>query len=250
VITQPLLGGFFTLYGIIFSLSAAAGLGLSIWLWREEKILLLNVGLGILSASLVAARIGFVLRNFSYFVKHLGQIPQFWKGGLSWPGALIGAITALVAIHFIWKEPLGELADRLIPLYGIIVVTTWLTGWGAGIAYGPQLDAWYAIPVMDILGKVTRRWPLPVLGALLSGGWISGVLFFPMKKERRPGIRAVVAVWGSIAINLIISLYRVDPAPRWLGLRWESWFSIVFLVAGVVYLVIERKLLKNERTDP
>jgi hypothetical protein len=70
-----------------------------------------------------------------------------------------------------------------------------------------------------------------------------------MKRERKAGFRAVVAVWGSIVINLIISLYRVDPAPRWLGLRWESWFSIMFLVAGLFYLILERDLIKNERTD-
>jgi len=233
MITEPLLGGFLTLYAVILSLCAAGGLYLSIWLFKEEKILLLDTGLGILFVSLIGARIGFVLRNFSYFKLNPLEIPQLWLGGLSWPGALLGAIIALVIIHLIWKEPPGELADHLLPLFGVMVMAVWLTSWGGGIGYGPITDAWYGLPVRDQLGLLTKRWPLPILGTIFSGLWVTGTILFPLKKIHKPGTRALIGMVGVVGINLIISLFKVDPAPYYLGLRWESWFSILILITSI-----------------
>ena len=241
VITQPLFGGLLTPYAIIFSVCAAGGLGLSIWLSKEDKILLLDTGLGALFVSLIGARTGFVLRNLPYFKINPVEIPQFWLGGLSWPGALIGFALVLVVVHLIWKEPLGEIVDSFLPLLGLMAMAAWLTGWGSGVGYGYQVDAWYGIPVRDILGIVSKRWPLPIIGALFSGAWITGTILFPLKKFRKPGFRAVLAIMGLAGINLLISFFREDPAPQFLSTRWESWFSIAFLICGFVLIFTQRE---------
>jgi prolipoprotein diacylglyceryltransferase len=241
MITQPLLGGFLTPYSMIFSLCAAGGLVLSIWLSKEDKFLLLDAGLGALILSLIGARTGFVLRNLSYFRINPVEIPQLWLGGLSWPGALIGFALALVSIHLIWKEPLGEMADSFLPLLGLMVLAAWLMGWGSGVGYGFETSAWYGIPVRDILGLVSKRWPLPILGAVFSGGWIIGTILFPLKRARKPGFRAVLVIAGLTGINLSLSFFREDPAPQFLSLRWESWFSIAFLVCTLVFIFTQRE---------
>jgi len=245
VITQPLFGGFLTPYSIILSLCAAGGLGLSIWLSKEDNFLLLDAGLAALFMSLVGSRAGFVLRNLSYFKINPIEIPQLWLGGLSWPGALMGFALALVAIHLIKKEPLGEMADSYLPLLGLMALAAWLTGWGTGIGYGYQLDAWYGIPVQDFSGLVSRRWPLPILGAFFSTAWITGSILFPMKKGRKPGFRAVIGTTGLMAINLFISFFRDDPAPLLWSLRWESWISIAFLVGGITFIIYQGNRPKN-----
>jgi len=241
MITEPILGGFLTLYAVIFSISAAGGLFLSAWLCREEKVFLVNAGLGVLLTSLLGARVGFILRNSAYFIINPLEIPQLWLGGLSWPGALFGGAAAMVLIHLIWKEPLGELADHLLPLFGLVAMAAWLTSWGAGLGYGPITDAWYGLPVRDRLGLLTRRWPLPILGALFSGLGVATAILFPLKRIHKPGSRASIGLAGVAGINLIISVFKVDPAPIFLGLRWESWFSILFLTVGVSLLFILRE---------
>ncbi len=241
VIIQPLLGGYLAPYAIILSGFAAVGLGLSVWLCKEDRVALVDAGLAALFVSLLSARIGFVLRNFSYFKINLVEIPQLWLGGLSWPGALIGFGLALVGIHWIRKESLGELADSFLPLVGTLVLGVWLTSWGSRIGYGPSLNAWFGIPVRDILGLVSRRWPLPLIGAVASTAWMIATILFPLKKIRQPGYRSLLALAGIMAINGLISIFRADPAPLFLNLRWESWFSIVILAGAAFLIFLQRE---------
>jgi len=250
VIIQPLFLGTFSLYAIILSGTAALGLFLSWWLAEDKRTFILDAGLGIIFASLLSARAGFVLRNLAYFLEHPARMPQFWLGGLSWPGALIGAGLAVVGIHLIWKEPLGELVDQYLPLLGVIAFGAWLLSWGTGIDYGPEVEAWFGIPVQDLYGFSLKRWPLPILGALFSGGWTAGVILFPIKRQRDPGFRALIGIAGLLAINGVISFLKVDPAPVLWGLRWESWFSLISLAVIMSYFFITRTNEKNEGSNP
>jgi prolipoprotein diacylglyceryltransferase len=235
VIAEPLVWELLPIYSIILALCAAAGLGLSAWLAEDRKRLLVEAGMGILFVSLLGARASYIIRNYQYFFDHAGQIPQIWLGGLSWPGALIGAGAGLWGVHRILKDQIGELADRLLPLFGFLVVAIWITGWGLGIGYGSLTAAWFGIPVKDIFGLKDYRWPLQIIGGILSGVWIAGSILFPIKRTREPGFRAVIGLAGVIGINGLISLFRVDPAPRLVGLRWETWISLIILgvIAGI-----------------
>jgi prolipoprotein diacylglyceryltransferase len=237
VIAEPLVWGILPLYSIILTLCAAAGLLLSAWLAEDRKQQLIDAGMGILLVSLVGARMGYVLRNILYFQEHAGQIPQLWLGGLTWPGALIGTAVGLWGAQRISKEPLGELADSYLPLFGFLCVAIWITGWDLGIGYGPPTDAWFGIPVKDLFGVKDFRWPLPIIGGVLNGGWIAGSILFPLQRTRKPGFRTLVALTGTMSINGIISLFRVDPSPRLLGLRWETWISLIVLciITGVYF---------------
>ena len=249
MITQPLFLGTFSLYSIILAGLAALGLFLSWWLTEDKRTFILDAGLGIIFVSLIGARSGYIFRNSTHFLDHPGQMPQFWLGGLSWPGALIGAGAALVGIHFIWKEPLGELADQYLPLLGVMALGTWMLTWGTGIGYGPEVEFWFGITVQDLYGYSLKRWPLPILGGVLSGGWIAGVMLFPIKRQRDPGFRALVGMAGIVFITGLISFFKVDPAPVLWGLRWESWFSIIVLVIIMIYFLISRTNEKNEGSD-
>ena len=189
-----------------------------------------------------------MIRNLSHFLEYPGLIPQFWLGGLSWPGALIGAVLGLVGIHLIWKEPLGELADQYLPLLGVMAAGIWLLSWWSGIGFGPEVEAWFGITVNDLYGYSLKRWPLPIIGSVFSGGWIAGVILFPLKRHLSSGFRALIGVAGLLVVNLVISFFKVDPAPYYWGLRWESWFSLFALTGFAIYQFVNRTDEKDEES--
>ncbi len=249
MIIKPLLLGTFTPYAIILSVCAGLGLYLSRLLAGKDREHLVDGGIILALFILIGSRLSFVFRDFSYFQDNPLEIPQFWLGGLSWPGAILGAVGGIVVVHLIWKEPLGELIDSYLAIFGLLAVGIWLAGWGSQSGYGPTTESWFGIPVKDFFGLVERRWPLPILGAVLSAGWIIGVIFYPLKRGRNPGFRGMLGIAGLIVINGIGSFFRVDPAPALGGFRYESWFSLFLFVLTLVYFSLINKKEKNESID-
>lgn len=249
MIIKPLLLGTFTPYSIILSTCAALGLFLSWLLAGRDRERFVDSGIILALVILIGSRLSFVIRDLSYFRENPIEIPQFWLGGLTWPGAVLGAAVGITLVHLIWKEPLGELIDNYQAFFGLLAVGIWLAGWGTQNGYGPPAESWIAMPVKDFFGMVTKRWPLSLLGAVISAGWVAGVIFFPLKRNRNPGFRGMLGAAGLILINGVISFFRVDPAPSLWGIRAESWISIVLLAATLGYLRLIRPKDEDETAD-
>jgi prolipoprotein diacylglyceryltransferase len=249
VIIKPVLLGTLTPYSILISACAALGLFLSWLLAGRDRERFIDSGIILALVILIGSRLSFVVRDFSYFRENPSEIPQFWLGGLTWPGAVLGAAFGVTLVHLIWKEPWGELIDSYLAFFGLLAVGIWLAGWGSQVGYGPPTESWFGIPVKDFFGVVKERWPLPILGAVISAGWTAVVIFFPLKRNRNPGFRGMLGITGLILINGIVSFFRVDPAPYLWGIRVESWISILLLAAGLGYLQLIRSKDMNEVSD-
>ena len=250
MIIQPLALGTFTPYAIILSSCAALGIYLSWLVDGRDREGHLDGGIILSLVILIGSRLSYVVQNFSYFQDNPLGIPQFWLGGLSWPGAILGAAAGITLVHLIWKEPLGELVDSYLAFWGLLAAGIWLASWGSRVGYGPTTESWFGIPVKDIFGMVKQRWPLPILGAVISAGWTAGVIFFPLKRQLNPGFRGVLGISGLILFNGIASFFRVDPAPSLWGFRYESWISVILLTAALVYFYLIRPKDKDESLDP
>ena len=239
MIIDPLILGTFSLYAIILAASAGLGLFLSWWLDPERRTLLIDAGLGLILIGLIGARAGFVIRNLDYFLIYPWKMPQLWLGGLTWPGALLGAAAALIGIYLIWKTPLTELLDSYLPLLGVVSTAIWITSWWTGSGYGPETSGWFGIPVQDLFGATAQRWPFPILGAVFSAGWTAAVILFPLKRDRKAGMRGLMGLLGLLVVEFLLSLFMADPAPIWWGFRRESWIAMILslLTAGGLYLI-------------
>lgn len=245
---EPMLFGFIPLYSILISLAAAVGLGLSIWRSPERRDPLTWLGIGLLGASLVGGRAGYIVQNFRYYQSHLIEIPQFWLGGMTWAGGLVGLLVFITACQVFWDEQALNLLDVYLPLIGLASAAIWLGDWGSGAGYGPQTESWIGIPIQDIYGNVSPRWPLPIIGALGSMGWTAFVVFYPV--ERWLGNRlwqGGVGLIGLVAISGIISFFEVDPAPRLWGLKIETWLSLIMVIVGLVIFQVTRSEKNNEK---
>lgn len=250
MIIKPLLWGTFTPYAMILAACAALGVMLSWLLAGKDRKGFVDGGIILAVSILIGSRLSFIVRDFSYFQGHPLEIPQFWLGGLSWPGAVLGAAAGILLVHLIWKEPLGELIDSYLAFFGLLAAGIWLAGWGSQSGYGPTTGSWLGIPVRDIFGQVRVRWPLPILGAALSAVWTAGVIFYPLKRRLNPGFRGMLGAAGLVFINGAASFFRVDPAPSLWGLRQESWLSLLLFAGALLYFYLIRPKDDHESPDP
>lgn len=230
-------------FALLLGLGATAGLGWVAWQTPSEQTRrYVDAGLFVLLGSALGGRGAYVAVHWPYFQAHLWEIPQLHLGGLAWPGALAGWLLALVLFAILAREPLGTLADALLPLAGSITVSAWLGCWVDGCAYGSTIDSWWAIPARDEWGTLAPRGPVQLLGALLTLG-----IFWLLNRNwnwlHSPGLSANLGLLGLSLELFVLSFLRSDPAPFWHGLRLETWAALAFVAASVLPL-----LIRTERT--
>ena len=227
------------LFSLIIGLGAALGLALVAQRAPEKKLSIwMNAGLWTLFGALLGARGVFVAVNWDYFQAHLIEIPQIWLGGLSWPGAVSGALITLAFIALVRKEALGGLADGVLPMGLPLIVAIWLASWEAGTGYGAIApNTWWATPAVDEWGAWLPRWPLQPLGALATL-----VIFLAIDRLhprlKQPGELSSLAFVGIAMTTFGLSFFRADPGQFWRGWRLDTWAALAFMGLAVIFCVV------------
>jgi phosphatidylglycerol:prolipoprotein diacylglycerol transferase len=225
-------------FSIFLGLGALSGLG---WvaLHASEKNALrqVNAGLWVLFAGLLGGRAAYVAVHWPYFQAHLGESLQVHLGGLSWPGALAGGLIALALYAALTATPLGNLVDALLPLVSSLSVSVWLGCWLDGCAYGGPAGAWWAVPARDEWGQLALRWPVQLLGALLSLG-LFWLLDWKRDKFSRPGLAGSLGLFGLSLLLFVFSFLRADPTLYWRGLRLDAWAALAFIAITALALLV------------
>ncbi len=203
----------------------------------RQKTTQRNVAAGIyaLAGALAGARIAYLVVHWPYYRYQPFEIPQFWQGGLSWPGALAGGWLALAIFAAICRAHPGKLADDLLPLFFSMAISSWLGCWLSGCAYGAEAQAWWTLPARDMAGMWSNRWPLQLIAALLvvaifwGSEWVrdrAGV--------QSPGLAASLGMATLAIVLLGASFLRADPYPLWRAIRLETWAALVLLVLALL----------------
>jgi phosphatidylglycerol:prolipoprotein diacylglycerol transferase len=205
--------------------------------WRVDA------GLWAMFGGLLGARAAFVSVSWAYFQDHPWESLEIYRGGLSWPGALLGGVlTVALAAKFL-RIPLGKLADAMLPLLASLTVSVWLGCWLDGCAYGPPADTTWGIPSIDEWGVLASRWPTQLVGALLALS-----LFWFLDRARtwsltpqwvkRPGNPAGFGILGLSLEMLGLSFWRADPAPGWNHMRLDAWAALAIILLTAASLAI------------
>ncbi len=253
----------------IYALSLLLGLGISLGLawvaWSanasgRDALRPVNAGLWMLLGALVGGRAGFVAANWSYFQAQPAESLLVSLGGLSWPGALAGALAALGLYAGITAQSLGVLADDLLPLVATLTVSAWLGCWLDGCAYGPPANVWWGLPARDEWGRLALRWPTQLLGALLALGWfwLLEVRMVYARSSRtdsssplpsRTTKAGYMAIWGLLGFSIqmvVLSFLRADPALYWQSLRLDTWAALAFSGLAGLALIVMAKIDRRE----
>jgi prolipoprotein diacylglyceryltransferase len=195
-------------------------------------------GLGVLASGLLGARALYVFLHPQFYSADPWSALRLWEGGLSWPGGLLGALLAALLARFVLEAPLAVTADRLAPLLIPVAAMCWLGCAAQGCAYGKLLaqDNHWSMPVIDIYGQLSYRWPLQYAAAIslvLAILWVEGLT----RDARQPGIYAAVTSFTLALHTLVFSYWRADPLPLVNGLRLDYAAAIGLMALSVLGLL-------------
>jgi phosphatidylglycerol:prolipoprotein diacylglycerol transferase len=236
-VTVFTLPGGFTVYAFPILLGLGSALGLA---WTASRVRakdgrgIIDAGLVALAGGLLGGRVSYVVVHWYYFNARLGEIPQIQLGGLSWAGAALGGVLSLLAFAALTHRPAGEHLDALLPLATVVAVSAWLGGWLDGVAYGGGSQG---VPARDEWGTLASRFPVQLLGAMLTLGLLA-LLDWRQPRKSGPGVMALQWGLGFSMLMFGLSLLRADPAPNWLGFRLDAWAAIFLLTACMLGFVV------------
>jgi phosphatidylglycerol:prolipoprotein diacylglycerol transferase len=133
----------------------------------------LDLGLWTVIGGIVGGRIGYVLANLGLFSENWVQVLQIWKGGLSFHGALLGAVLVLVVFALVQRRkphPISfwQLADVVTPGLAVGVVFGWAACLMGGAAYGAVGEGFAYLVLPDLYGMQASRFATQVFGLLYA----------------------------------------------------------------------------------
>jgi len=217
---------------------------------EKQANLYFDVGVVVLLGALLGSRITYVIFQWGYFKDHWHEILQFQLGGYSWAGAVIGWIVAIIITAWVRRQSALVLSDAFIPLGGCLMIGVWLGCWFDGIAYGFVSDGWWALPAIDEWGVIASRFPVQFIGAISTWLLMVGIDNIKIHAEwsrwfQISGKPSVLYLGIFSLVFFILTFFRQDPAPVWMGQRIDLWISLAFfLLSGIMLgaIIISQKL--------
>ncbi|MFQ5421379.1 MAG: prolipoprotein diacylglyceryl transferase family protein [Anaerolineae bacterium] len=188
-----------------------------------------------LALALLAGRAGFVWFRWDYYGARPFQIIQFWQGGLSYHGALLGGLAGV----WWWGRRQGwsltDTAALTAPLLPLLSGMGWLACWLAGCAYGrPAPLGWLTADLPDEFGLYAVRTQTQLLGmaaALLIFFWLW------RRRKQWPPLRQFVFALGGLSLaHGGIGFLRGDTAVHLQFLRLDTVLDFLVVCLALVLL--------------
>lgn len=235
-------------FGLFLALAFAAAV-LTAWRigrsYDAEEEQVLDLVILTFFGSFIGARVSYILLHPEFFDNWLKMVLVNRYPGLFFWGGVLGGLLTLWFFARRFKVSFWQYADFAAVTTLIALVLGDLGCFLGGCEYGLVSDAWWATPVVGLLGK-----RLPI-------GLIESVIFFlAFRWLWKQAIRFHFA--GKIAalflmvlgvVKFILDYYRGDTHPLYPGLTLGQAFALAAFVGGVVvfYTQSRRNLLEDLR---
>lgn len=190
---------------------------------------------------ILGGRLGYVLfYQPGYFFAHPLEIPQMWRGGMSFHGGLLGVITAMILFARRHAIPLLGLTDIVAAAAPIGLFLGRLANFINGELWGRVTDAPWGV-VFPRAGPLPRH-PSQLYESVLEGLVLFTILTVMINAGRarfRPGLTTGVFLIGYALARILVETLREPDS--YIGLlafstTWGQWLSLPMLGFGL-YLV-------------
>jgi len=237
----------------MLTFAVLVGLGASLGVWQVARSAparqverWADVALLTLLMALLGARAAHIGLEWAYYHENLLEIPQFWKGGLSWWGAVLGGMAAALWAARALHLPASQVMDGMARLVAPLAVCAWLGCWQAGSAYGAlaPVGAWWGVPSADEAGVIAARVPLQLFAALWMVVFEALVMRFG-RLSFDSGFYAGLTVFNLAAVVLLVSRFSAQPARQVQGLALDGWIALG--LGGLALLILGWNLFRTGR---
>jgi phosphatidylglycerol:prolipoprotein diacylglycerol transferase len=238
-------------------LAAAYLLGLQLAIVRARRAGLdssrvLDLGVYLVIAALLGAKLLLLLVNFNYFRENPGEILVLARSGGVFYGGLIGA--TLVAFWYIKRHglPLWTTCDMFAPGIALGHVVGRVGCLMAGCCYGTPTSVPWAITFTDPFAAANVGTPLNVPlhpTQLYEAGAELLILIFLLVTERKGRTFPGRTFWGYMFLyavsRFVIEFYRGDERGLILGLSTSQFISLILAPLSVIMLVRLRRRVSS-----
>jgi phosphatidylglycerol:prolipoprotein diacylglycerol transferase len=188
----------------------------------------------------VGGRLGYVLfYNPAYFLAHPAEIPQLWKGGMSFHGGFLGCVAAVAGFALKRGVPMLSLGDVTCAVGPIGLFLGRIANFINGELWGRPSDVPWAV-VFPAAGPLPRH-PSQLYEAALEGLVLFVVLLLLVRAGglRRPGLVTGAFALGYGIFRSFAELFR-EPDPQlgflWGGLTMGMMLSVPLALAGLILI--------------
>lgn len=242
---HPILGhiGRYTVRSYTCLLDLGLLLALGIFYWRAGSRIArrgrwLDGALMALVFGILGGRLTYAAAHADYFQSRTGEILEYWRGGLNWHGALVGAVLGTALYCAVQRLQFLRLADELALVAPLVGLGASLGCLMAGCAYGKELVSphWLAADLPDIFGIWALRYNVP----MLTAGWflVTGLLLWTLRRRLAPGGTFWLFLFlVGLGLGLLDAL-RGDAVTHWEGRRLDVVVNWCMAGAGLLGLVV------------
>jgi len=231
-------------YGVMVALGFLLGTFITVkkaatYGYEKEKVLDLIVWLFV--ASLVGARVLYVLTDLAYYAKAPLKIFAIWEGGLVYYGGFIGGVT----VFFLLAKRFGfqslKMADAIMP--GIVAgqILGRLGCFTRGCCYGMPSDN--IGMVFPGIGDGVKYFPSMLLEA--AGLAFIFILLNSMKKKSAGQVFFRYLLYYGV-LRFLVEFTRGDfRGPSFFGLSVSQFISVVIVAAATISIIVHGKKKEN-----
>jgi phosphatidylglycerol:prolipoprotein diacylglycerol transferase len=233
-------------YGVLLAVAYLAALQLAVVRARREGLdgsRVMDLGIYLIIAALVGAKLMLVLVDFEYFLSQPGEILSLVRAGGVFYGGLIAAVGVAIWLVRKYDLPLWTTADLFAPGIALGHVIGRVGCLLAGCCYGRPASVPWAITFTDPQAATNVGTPLGVplhptqlydAGAELV---ILGILLATESRGRRfPGRTFWLYILLYGISRFIVEFYRGDERGVMLGLSTSQFVSLVAVPLALLML--------------
>lgn len=202
----------------------------------DKRAIWLDAGIVATVGGLMGARLVYALIHADYYLGHIAEIFEVWRGGLAWPGAVLGGWLGAALYCANKRQPLAPIIDSLALPIGLLGLLGWGGCLAASCAYGyevapGELPKWMIVNAPDLYGLIVPRWPTQMAG-ILWGGFTLAAVWGARRQAWPAGSHGLYALGLTALGAFALAFTRGDPMPFVNGLRLD------LLASGALLLLI------------